>query len=253
MSLLPSSESTPTSHNYAQTNLQLFDQLRREGYSSLELKCIFNAYHLATKLFTGWFRSSGKTFLAHVVGTASILSSRHVPANLVAAGLLHAAYSSSSNLGVNKKKEISAEQRQQLLQVVGSEVEEYVARYTKIKWNADTIPIIRESLDSFDPIDRDVLSIRLANELEEHLDLGLLYCTNTKQNNYSNHNTQLVVEIAEKLGFSSLGNELATAQREIALAEIPIELSNREPDRNGKKGSYLLKPSYLKCHFQSDV
>ncbi len=90
----------------------------------------------------------------------------------------------------------------------------------------------------------------MANELEEHLDLGLLYCTKTKQNNYSTHNTQLIVEIAEKLGFSSLGHELATAQQEIALAEIPKELSNREFNHNhGKKGSYLLKPSYLKRGF----
>lgn len=252
MPSLSSSETTQYAQGYAQTNLQLFNQLCRKGYSRTELKLIFNAYHLATKLFTGWFRSSGKTVLAHLVGTASILSSRNVSVNLVAAGLLHAAYSSSSNLRVKKHKGISSYQQQQLLQVVGSEVEQYVARYTQFKWNANRISWVHKSLDDLEPIDRDVLLIRLANELEEHLDLGLLYCTKAKQNKYSNHNSQLIVEIAEKLGFPSLGTELAAAQIKIALAKIPLEVSNDEANDKSNKASYLLKSSYLKRNLQLD-
>ncbi len=156
----------------------------------------------------------------------------------MAAGLLHAAY--SRGIGGNREKGIWEAQRQKLLHAVGSEVEEYVARYTQHKWNKHTIPIIRDSLDSLEPIDRDVLLIRLANELEEYLDFGLLYCTEVKQKKYSNHSDRLVVEIAEKLGFPSLATELATVQREIALAEIPVELRNCKSNRSGK-ALYFIK------------
>ncbi|NJL09588.1 MAG: hypothetical protein HC908_03475 [Calothrix sp. SM1_7_51] len=56
-------------------------------------------------------------------------------------------------------------------------------------------------------IDRDVLLIRLANELEEYLDNGMLYCGASKQTLYSNHAYNLVIEMAEKLGHNSLADE----------------------------------------------
>ncbi|NJL09589.1 MAG: hypothetical protein HC908_03480 [Calothrix sp. SM1_7_51] len=69
-------------HCFAQTNIQLFNQLHREGYSSTDLSLIANAYSLAMELFTGTFRPSKKTFIAHLVGTASILASLHAPPKL---------------------------------------------------------------------------------------------------------------------------------------------------------------------------
>ena len=64
---------TATKVTYAQSNLQLFNQLIANGYSESELVCVVNAYKLIMNLFTGIFRSSGKTFLAHLIGTASVL------------------------------------------------------------------------------------------------------------------------------------------------------------------------------------
>lgn len=244
MSSLASSETTQSSLNskpytkYAQTNLQLFNQLCSEGYSSTELSLIFSAYQLATSIYTGWLRPSGKTFIAHLVGTASILSSLHAPAPVVAAGLLHAAYF-SGNLAGKKKRGISEAKRKQLMiQTVGSEVEAYITRYTDMKWNKQTIPTIYANLDSLDPIDRDVVLMRLANELEEYLDFGLLYCAQAKQEKYTNHSDHLVVEIAEKLGFPSLAVELKTMYKETATAKIPLELRNH----GGQKSTLLLVP-----------
>ena len=42
-------------HDYAQTNIQLYNQLRRGCYSELELERIRNAYDLAIVLFSGHF------------------------------------------------------------------------------------------------------------------------------------------------------------------------------------------------------
>ena len=221
------SEERKPNTRYAQTNLQLFNQLSSEGYSSKELKCIFSAYELATYLFTGSFRPSGKTFLAHLVGTASILVSLKVSGKIVAAGLLHSAYD-RGGFGINGKKKITPAKRQKLICAVGSEVEEYIARYTALKWKEKNIPLIQQQLDSLELIDREVLLIRLANELEEYLDLGILYCGQLRQKQYANHDSHLIVEMAEKLGFPSLAAELATAQQEIVSVTIPKELSRNQ-------------------------
>lgn len=228
-------------YQYAQTNLQLFNQLRRDGYSNSELACIFNAYKLVTSLFTGCFRPSGKTFIAHLVGTASILSSLHAPANVVAAGLLHAAYT-NGDFGGSGKRGISKAKREHLTRAVGQEVEEYVARYTALQWNEHTIPAIYDRFDALDPIDRDVLLIRLANELEEYLDLSILYCANVHQQEYANHNHRFVVDMAEKLGFPALGDELTKVLRETTSAEIPVELRNR----SGKNFPTFIAPKRKK-------
>jgi (p)ppGpp synthase/HD superfamily hydrolase len=217
------SEKFKPNTKYAQTNLQLFNQLRSEGYSDSELSCIFNAYKVVVSLYTGWFRPSGKTFIAHLVGTASILASLRLPAKVVAAGLLHAAYSSGS-FDNTSQKGITPAKRQWLIHAVGSEVEEYITKYQVLKWNKNNnISVICQGLDSLEPIEREVLLIRLANELEEYQDLGLLYCPKEKQKRYSDRHHQMV-EMAEKLGFPILAAEFKKAKAEMDSATIPQEL-----------------------------
>lgn len=208
---------------YAQTNLQLFNQLRQQGYSDAELQEIFKAYQLTIELFTGQFRASGKTFIAHLVGTASILGRLQASSKLVATGLLHAAYSQGDFGGIGRYG-ISPAKQKRVRDRVGKEIEEYIARYTALKWNENTIVEIHQSIDRFS--DRDVLLIRLANELEEYLDFGIIYCGDSKQQQYSNHQNNLIVEIAEKLGYPTLAVELANAFTETTLTQIPSQLCN---------------------------
>lgn len=63
----------------AQTNLQLYHQLQDANYSEQDLIFIHKAYNFATQLFTGFFRGSGKPFIAHLVDTASVLISLNKP------------------------------------------------------------------------------------------------------------------------------------------------------------------------------
>jgi (p)ppGpp synthase/HD superfamily hydrolase len=225
-------------HAFAQTNIQLINQLRRDGYSLVELDGILISYELVIRLFAGRFRASGKTFVAHLVGTASILGSLHVSHKLVAAGLIHAVYQ-TGDFG-DGEKGISESKRAQVKAVVGDEVEEYVARYTALQWNSQLIPSIYDSLETLEPLDRDVLLMRLANELEEYLDLGILYCSDEKrqQANYVNDSGQLMIRMAESLGFPTLATNLAQAFKEAAVADIPLAL--RRP--NAPNYSFLLVP-----------
>ena len=212
--------------SYARTNIPLFSQLRGEGYSDEDIGCVHDAYELAMHMFTGLFRPSGDTFIDHLVGTASILVSLKVPVELVVAGLIHAAYA-HGDFG-DREKGASDARRRQVRRVVGKEAEEYVARYAALPWDLKTVPAIRDGLYTFDPLDRDVLLIRLANELEDHLDLGILYCCNAKdrQQSIKRFGPDLA-DMAEKLGFPSLAEELAEISRNTASGEILIELRNR--------------------------
>ena len=211
-------------HSYAQTNIQLFNQLCREGYSHSELAPIRNAYELAMRLFTGHFLASGRTQIAHIVGTASILSILHLPVEVVAAGLIHNAYV-TGDFG-DGRKGISEARRNRVRQAVGMDVEEYVYRFPALQWNSKTIPAIRDGLDTLDLIGRRVLLIRLADQLDHRRDLGGLYYHHSIEGcrEHINRNGHLVVEIAGSLGFPALAAELERVFRETVLAEIPVEL-----------------------------
>ena len=199
-------------YHYAQTNIQLFNQLKSNGYSDAEYSLIVKAYQSAMPLFAGRFRASvGKTLISHLVGTASILASLRVPIEIVAAGLLHAAYN-NGDFG-NREKGISDAQRKQLRNAVGKDVEDYIARYTALKWPVDQQDsILSKEFDTISSLDRQILLMRLANELEEYLDNSFFYCSPKKRLQRLkriNENGHLMVEAAQKLGFSTLATKLA--------------------------------------------
>lgn len=225
-------------HSFAQTNIQLINQLRDNGYSPSEIGPVLTSYELAMRLFTGLFRASGKTFIAHLVGTASILGTLRASSRMVAAGLIHAAYS-SGDFG-DGRKGITNVKREWIRSLVGNEVEEYVAGYTALIWRVEAVPAILDGIDRLGPLERDVLLIRLANELEEFLDLGILYCGEEKrqQANYINTIGKLMIQIAEKLGFPQLALQIEVALKDAAGADIPPALCRQD----GRNFSFLVAP-----------
>jgi (p)ppGpp synthase/HD superfamily hydrolase len=224
-------------HSYAQTNIQLFNQLHRGGYGADDLKAVVSAYELMISLMTGRFRASGKTFIAHLVGTASILGSLQVQSPLVIAGLLHAVYS-NGDFG-DERPGISDVKRERVRSAVGEQVEEYVCRYHDQSWTDRAIRSVSGGLESMGAIERDVVLIRLANEMEEFLDFGIQYCGETKRLATSGtYRCRLMVEAAQKLGFLSLSEELARTIEESASATLPPALLRP----HARNSSFLLAP-----------
>jgi (p)ppGpp synthase/HD superfamily hydrolase len=127
---------------FAQTNIQLFNQMYDSGYDAKQIAVVKKSYELAIILFTGRFRGSGKTFIAHLVGTASIIPSLRLAPNLIAAGLLHAAYD-SGDFG-NGGQGLAPAKREYVRAAVGDEVEEYIARYTEFRpqWSPQKRPLV---------------------------------------------------------------------------------------------------------------
>lgn len=221
-------------HRYSQTNLQLFNQLRSEGHQREDLENILQCYKLTMELFSGQFRPSGKTFIAHLVGTASILCQHGASTNVIGAGLLHAAYT-HGHFRKFRGRGVSASKRAYVRQVVGEDIEDYLARYTSLRWTTETIPEIYQQLDQLEFRERSTLLIRLANELEEYLDLGIYYCGSEKEEVYAHHNHSLAVSMAKSLGYPQLALELNEIVQNSESKLVWLELRN--PTGNSYSGS----------------
>ena len=223
-------------HPYAQTNLQLFNQLRCEGYSHTDLSLVRDAYELAMVFYSSRFLPSGRPFLAHGVRTASILASLHLSSPVVAAGLLHNVYE-TGDFG-DGRRGISTAKRQKIMRVLGREVEQYLAKFPISYWESRTMKLARTHPDQLAPIDRTVVLILLADHLEHLLDLDVLYYVPAERRYYLN-NSRIGAEIAEQLGVSGLAAELKEAFRETEFAELPVAI----PAEKTRDRSFVVVPN----------
>src|SRR5262249_39814282 len=142
-------------------------------YSKADLTFMRDAYELAMVLFSGRFQPSGKGFLAHAVGTASILASLRESPPVLAAGLLHNAYR-AGDFGDGRFGP-TAKRREQVRRILGSEVDEYLARFPALYWNPPRIESSRLDPYSLNAPDRNLLIVGIADLLEHLGDLDLLY------------------------------------------------------------------------------
>jgi (p)ppGpp synthase/HD superfamily hydrolase len=202
---------------YAQTNVQLFDQLRREGYTEADLRLIREAYDLSRRLYAGYFIASGRTQIAHLVGTASILGSLHVPAEVVAGGLIHNVYE-TGDFGDGREGS-SERRRHQIRQAIGAGIEQYAYRFPIVKRDVGPLatgphrPPVSTVFDepgALELVDRHVLLIVVAERLDHRRNLESL-------NEYLNGVDRVKGEIAERLGCPGIAAELKAACEEAAL------------------------------------
>jgi (p)ppGpp synthase/HD superfamily hydrolase len=232
-----------------QTNLQLYRQLAELGYETADIGAVARTYELGIRLFAGVYRGSGKPFLAHLVGTASILADQRARAPVIAAGLLHAAYT-HGEFG-NGWRGVSTPKRARVRQAVGDEIEDLVARYTEFDWNPRTIASVRERIEVMTPREREVLLIRLANELEDHVDLGILYLGDAgRRLEYMRLHLASCVDMARRLGHPDLAARLAATFDEIASTELPGTLKRSDAESfRVAPASHRLRLRVLVSHF----
>ncbi len=192
---------------YANTNIELFNQLSGERYTGQDLRLIVKTYELAKCLFAGRVLESGKEYISHVVRTASILGSLQAPSPVVAAGLIHNAYQ-KGDFGYGKSG-ITNAKRRMVRKALGQEVEGYIAGFHFMKWNEKTFSLIRDELESGDQVYRYAVLLHLADHLEHNLDYGILYWGEKKRDRMLlKENVPIVIEIAEKLGYPTLAKDL---------------------------------------------
>jgi (p)ppGpp synthase/HD superfamily hydrolase len=231
-------------HRYSQTNVQLINQLRSEGYSQPDIEFVWKTYQFAVQLFAGLYLPSGKPFIDHFVGTASILTSLRLPVEVVVAGLIHAAYR-YGDFG-EARSGVSQSKRKQVVDIVGGEIEAYVARYENRNWNLQNLAILYDGLDDLSSLDRNVILIRMASELERCLDLGELYFPDTQQRRAAQQKfietgAPLWVKMAGRLGFASFSAEMKTVFEEMAASKGLVG----PRVQTQQQGAFLVRPESL--------
>lgn len=155
-----------------QTRSALLDLARERGYADDELATIAHAYGLAHTLMDGGYRPCGRPFVNHAVGTAGVLVRYGFRAEVVAAGLLHAAYTHCRVEGAGVRAAVEDVCR--LLGGRDSAIERRVRAYTTrdallsgaAAGDASTLSIA----------EAEVLAMVGANELDMHMSGEIRYC-----------------------------------------------------------------------------
>jgi hypothetical protein len=146
----------------AQTNVELVRQLADDAsFGDDALARIDRSYELARVAHSAQFRPNGKPFVAHLVGTASIVAMHGGSVDAVCAALLHAVLV-QGDFGTGLRRS-TPHRRRAVRAAAGDVVEQIVSRYPQV--------LIGTAVPD-DAVGRDAMLVRLANELEEAIDDG---------------------------------------------------------------------------------
>lgn len=215
----PAAPYLSTGHPYAQTNIQLYNQLRTLEFKEEQNQNIQKAYRLALLLHSEQIRANGKPFICHLVGVASVLAAHGAPAPMISAGLLHAIYESGRYRG--KKIEHTDKTRADIAKQVGREVEGIIHAYHTPEYFAEKLPLDGEAFDRLPLVAAKALIVELANDVEETLDYGRAYSPNKVDPPACN--AGLAVEkIARMLGYGLLYDEARARWSEMAAIQAAV-------------------------------
>jgi (p)ppGpp synthase/HD superfamily hydrolase len=149
----------------AQTNLQLYMQMLEEGYTEEEVSIINKAYLFSINKVHLMYRGSGKPFICHLVGTASLMVNNKQSIEVVLAALMHALYQNrvpfDGHTDITKRREIITTR-------FGSECDRLIYEYTEFEKTG-----IKEINPDHIVVDKHVLLMRIADELEDLVDFSL--------------------------------------------------------------------------------
>jgi hypothetical protein len=215
----------------AQTNLQLYNQVRLEGRTPDDLAMIRRCYELSVALYSGAFQGDGKPFVAHTVGVASIMGHLGVSSAIVGAACIHNVYG-NGNFGDGQSEVASPRRRRYVADAVGDEVEGIVYRFRSFRIHSDSIREIASRLDQLDERDRDLVTMDLADHLEKYVDHGVLYFGDgTWVTGFIENHGKDLIEIANRLGHPQLAVALADAFADTARQDVPPELRREKEHR----------------------
>jgi len=194
----------------AQTIIQLLEQLADRPVE--ERQAVRRGYDLATALFAGRYRACGRPFVAHLVGTASALARHGAPIDVVLAGLLHAAYAQGVFPNWKRRRDLVRES-------IGPKAEALVHEYERFDWKR--VP------EQIGEADREVVWLRIANEVDECGDRSLRYVGEHKRAQVEQGIPQFVAA-ARHYDMPALADELEAVYAENEGDPIPELVSSHQ-------------------------
>ncbi|MBK8161635.1 MAG: hypothetical protein IPK65_00335 [Gammaproteobacteria bacterium] len=206
---------------YALTFPQLVRQAMEMQLGNDAIARMRVTYDLAEHMADGLYRSQGCPFINHLVRTSSIVLAHGGGLQPSLAAMLHSAYMLDC-FHNSRRRAFRPGDRAQLSAAVGIEVEEIVSEYHRLGWGKrEIIATHLEQLPSYNPVVKSVLLIRLANELEDYLDLAVQYRPRYSYRNRIDAFGGLCIDLAERLGMPGLGLALREAYDLTLMQRIP--------------------------------
>lgn len=199
---------------FALTYPQLMNQALAQGLDEESLRRMRTAYELAEWEFDGFYRGQGMSFLCHLVRTASIVLAERQPIHVVMAALLHALYRKEEFYGA-RNGQVTWRKRNRVQGVVGKDVEALIWEYRHFPWSTEeAMHRHLEHLETYGERMRQILVVRLANQLEDYLDLGMIYrgaSPSRMEREFSYWEESLL--LARRLGLVQLAEEMDEAYK----------------------------------------
>ncbi len=215
-------------HPFAQTWPQLLQQLRRQNWTVQEIERVKCCHEVGRRLANGLYRACGKPFVAHLIGTASILAAYGAPPVLVESAVVHAPYDPLI------ARDRGSGAANAFIQRVGANVDRVLRNFALRDFRKFPPPASDEDLALYRVDDACALIMRVANEIEEYLDGSNAM---TVRRDPADDLLAHARKILPVLGFAGL---LEAFERSIALNE---ELIGSLPDSlaDHRKQSYRLR------------
>lgn len=236
---------------FALTYPQLSNQALLQGFGETDLELLKCAYEHSEVMFDGYYRAQGEPFICHLVRVASIVLSEGQSLEVAVASLLHAAYL-TGQFQDGRSGKATPEHRAEIRQSIGAEAEELIFEYDRTTWHcSEAIEEHLRTLDFYDVKQRRVLIMRLADQLDDYLDLGMIYRGRVDVRERVESYGWKAVELAKALGLLKLAEELQGSYEEHLNCQVPKNaIRDRAefyelPKRKWQKMDYLEKLQFL--------
>ena len=195
----------------AQTNLQLYQQLRAAGYARQDLAILQRDNETACLLFGSKIRSTGRPFLCHAVGTASAALAQGASLELVRTAFLHAAYKHGRFPDGTRGN--SDAHRNWLRERTGEQVEKLVFAFSQYPFN---VSIARKLVENGpeENQNKEMLLLKLCNDVDDSHDFGALLAHKPRYGDP--YYLSDLETLSTRFGFNVCAEFLAQAKRDMA-------------------------------------
>jgi (p)ppGpp synthase/HD superfamily hydrolase len=219
----------------AQTIIQLYKQLHLAGYSEADVSVVQSSYEFAVRLFSSRYRANGKTFLAHLVGAASVVAYSGGSIQEVVAGMLHSTYSlgefGDASRGATKHK------RQIVTRILGEEIEQIIYEFPSLQWKDDDLErLARALVEQLTAGERRLIRLRLAHEVEEHSDWAFVYSRKLSRERVRQR-LLMAEQIADNLGLDELVGAIRSLIDDVNSKDLP------QPSDSVRAETFLVPPA----------
>jgi hypothetical protein len=203
----------------AATVPQLLNQALAAKLDDASLRRLGSGAELALRIFDGCYMSD-EPLATHHVRVASIGLAERWPLHVVLACLLHATH--SLHTMHTRRRRPRPAHRAFLRREIGREAEELVWRFLGFSYQPDDVQRYIRDAKTSQGTDRELLQIRVANELAHYTDRAIRYGRPERR---PEENAKLSIELARALGLSTVAHDLEWWASQCADSPLPEALA----------------------------